>query len=152
IPSPTLLGGKVAAFCGGQNAVRVGDNCFGAALHPRLVVYAAHCGTDVQFVQTENETASVVRCETVPDYNVFGRDVAYCLLESPLATARIATVNTDCEGVMLKGDNIYIRTTQARSADEIVALTRVVETGEDFTVAAPAVGACKGSSGSPAYA
>ena len=151
-PTSTLVGGEMVPFCGAQNAVAVGETCSGAMVHPRVVVYAAHCGTDISTISTEVEEREVQHCEAIDDHDIYGRDIAYCLLESPLTSARLATPYSPCEGGLREGDEVFIRKTERDWGAETLVSALIEDPGEDFRVGADGVGACRGSSGSPVYA
>lgn len=84
--APRIVGGSPSAACGWPSTVGVG-NCTGTLVHPKLVVYAAHCGSKINkivFGPSIKEPARTVptsKCEIYPGGGVLGNDVAYCLLE-----------------------------------------------------------------------
>lgn len=84
--APRIVGGNPSQDCGWPSTVGVG-NCTGTLVHPRLVVYAAHCGAKMGSVvfgpsiKTPALRVPTQKCEIYPGGGVMGNDVAYCLLE-----------------------------------------------------------------------
>lgn len=148
-----LLGGDEVA-CDIEPVVAIGDYCSGVLLHPRLVVFAGHCGSDVPFVQTTYGKFFVDRCEVMPQHNLYGSDLAYCLLTEavPLKGARPA-IAAGCE------------LEAARESEEIIVFARGAPTFElrtgnlgverfdtEIVARSAAVGICEGDSGAPVFA
>jgi len=108
-PDPLIWGGQNVGTCGWPTTVHVsngGSWCTGTLVHPRVVVYAAHCGaqsTRIRFGETYN-TARVVDCQQSmvnPGWNGSqGTDWAFCVLdeEVPLPTTPVVY---GCEENML---------------------------------------------------
>lgn len=84
--APRIVGGTPSQECGWPSTLGVG-NCTGTLVHPRLVVYAAHCGSKMSKVlfgpstKTPARSVATSKCEIYPNGGVIGDDVAYCLLE-----------------------------------------------------------------------
>lgn len=92
----TIINGQEVVECGWPTVVSVrsgGGLCTGTLVHPRVVVYAAHCGggnKTIGFGQeasAADKTANVMFCETNPEYqgvNDQAHDWAFCLLQDPI--------------------------------------------------------------------
>lgn len=82
---PRIVGGVESQECGWPTTVSIGS-CTGTLLHPRVVVYAAHCRDQIKTVtlgaDNRNPAREIktTRCETYPNGGVQGNDYAYCLL------------------------------------------------------------------------
>lgn len=79
-------------------------NCTGTLVHPKLVVYAAHCGRkqSVRLTHVSGKGASleVERCNVNPDYSGASQehlDWAYCILKEPATDWPITPVAAGCE-------------------------------------------------------
>ncbi len=103
-PSP-ILGGQLVAPCGFPTAVSVGGFCTGTLVHPRVVVYAAHCGDEVPWIRLGDHIEDEFGIEVVPEMCAtnpigefgFGTDAAFCRLSEPIAGVPIAPPLMGCE-------------------------------------------------------
>src|SRR5687767_9515667 len=87
-----IWGGSETEPCAWPSVVRVtGGNslCSAALIHPQVVLYAAHCGTQgktMQFgdSQVSGKTEQVEYCKANPSYNGSSQsnDWAYCVLQN----------------------------------------------------------------------
>ena len=91
--------------------------CTGTLVHPRVVVYAAHCGgnqNSVAFGENAGAPAFSVGteyCQTNPAYNggSSGRDQAFCVLSQSLDGIPIVPPLMGCEtGVLTGGQEVTI--------------------------------------------
>jgi hypothetical protein len=164
---PSIVGGQEATTCQWPTVVAMVNQlgiCSGTLVHPRVVLYAAHCGTDfTEVVLGERASATyratVERCERRSTSGEVGpRDYAYCLLAQPIDQMPLTPVAYGCEGdVVTPGREVAIAgfgeampgsgdfgvkrwamTTISRLADSMILI------GGDGT------GAWKGDSGGPA--
>ena len=104
---PHIYNGSETEPCAWPTAVRVvggGSLCTGTLIHPQVVMYAAHCGTQdkvVRFGDTENtgKTSVVEYCKTNPPYNgsTQSNDWAYCVLQEPVTEIPFTPVGYGCE-------------------------------------------------------
>jgi uncharacterized protein (TIGR03382 family) len=87
---PAIYNGSEVGLCGWPTTVHVsngGSWCTGTLIHPRVVVYAAHCGasnTTIRFGESVNQGKIVgtVDCQTNPGWgNQTPTDYAYCVLD-----------------------------------------------------------------------
>lgn len=104
-PDPSsIFGGTEVAACGWPNVVAIGGRCTGTLLHPRVVIYAAHCGASESVVFTENDLEGPSRevatrfCKPFPrEEGELGRDFAYCILDEPQLDVPIVPPLMGCE-------------------------------------------------------
>ncbi|HLT34914.1 MAG TPA: trypsin-like serine protease [Enhygromyxa sp.] len=109
---PVIYGGKPVASCGWPTTVSLGGSCTGTLIHPELVVYAAHCGSNYKSIRFgddqsgNNDGFSVATkyCRTYPGYsgNKKGVDFAYCRLSKPVENFPIVPPLMGCETSVLK--------------------------------------------------
>ncbi|MCY0990521.1 trypsin-like serine protease [Nannocystis sp. ILAH1] len=110
-PSP-IFGGEEVEICAFPGVVSLSDGstrCTGALVHPRLVLYAAHCGATgmkVGFGESATAPAQVVEpefCRVHPDYGGLGSeavDFAFCRLAEP-APVPVLPIAFGCEAGLL---------------------------------------------------
>ncbi len=109
-PEPTpIYGGQRVEPCGWPSVVALitPDNlCSGTLLHPQVVVYAAHCGVEVQQVRFGEaiegpglqRVVQVESCEAWPGGGVAtGTDLAYCVLAEPVLDVPVVPPLVGCE-------------------------------------------------------
>lgn len=107
-PDPQAIwGGQETEPCAWPSVVMVtgGDSlCSGALIHPQVVLYAAHCGTQgksVRFGDSQNsgKTEQVEYCKANPSYNGSSQsnDWAYCVLQNEVTEIPFTPVGYGCE-------------------------------------------------------
>lgn len=116
---PTSVTRKPAAIVGGQTsevcewpsvvALRTGGLCTAALVHPRVVVYAAHCGTlhtKVLFgedVEAPAREVPTLRCERNSDlFAVSSEDYAYCELAEAVEDIAITPLLFGCDEALIE--------------------------------------------------
>lgn len=114
MPPPTpIFGGGEAEICAFPGVVSLdlgdGSRCTGTLVHPRVVLYAAHCGAEdveIGFGQAADNPAHAVtpeRCLVNPDFagiGDVGADWAFCLLAEP-APVPVVPIAHGCETALL---------------------------------------------------
>jgi MYXO-CTERM domain-containing protein len=104
---PKIWGGDETEPCAWPTVVRVvgaGALCTGTLIHPKVVMYAAHCGAQdksVRFGDTQNtgKTVTVEYCKTNPSYTGSSQsnDWAYCVLQDEVTEIPFTPVGYGCE-------------------------------------------------------
>ena len=102
---PAIWGGDETEPCAWPTVVRVTGNgslCTGSLIHPKVVMYAAHCGSQnkvIRFGETQNtgKTEQVEYCKTNPSYSGQGSDWAYCVLQNEITQIPFTPVGFGCE-------------------------------------------------------
>ncbi len=96
-----ISNGEIAEECGFAPAVAQMTECTGTLVHPRVVVYARHCGADqtVEFTHQAGlgRKASIDYCRVHPDDSTLETDWAYCVLNEPIDDIPIIPAGFGCE-------------------------------------------------------
>jgi MYXO-CTERM domain-containing protein len=170
VPAPTpILGGDVVEPCGFPTAVSIAGSCTGTLVHPRVVVYAAHCGDVVPWIRFGDRIQDAPgfevvpeRCETHPvgQYG-FGTDAAYCLLPEPVEGIPVTPPLMGCEAdAALQVGNPVTVVGYGTSDDEQepYGIKRFLDTTitalswDEVFIGGVDEGVCYGDSGGPTYA
>ncbi len=105
LPTAEIYGGSDVAACGWPTTVSLGASCTGTLVHERVVIYAAHCGSNYGSVRL-GESAFGGPGRTVPTDNcrIFpgggpggGDDFAYCVLAQPVDDVPLVPILMGCE-------------------------------------------------------
>ena len=103
LPPAPIVGGEEVGVCGWPSVVALDGTCSGTLVHPRVVLYAAHCGPNVHFVtpgEVEAEGTPVdAECAANPDWDheAGGNDFAVCVLDVPIEGVPIVPILMGCE-------------------------------------------------------
>ena len=165
-----VAGGQNAEECGWPDTVAVtggGGLCTGSLVHPRLVVYAAHCGGGGKTIRFGQDSTvggisrNTVRCETYPDYmgtSDQAHDWAFCVLEEPVTELPITPPAYGCElDVIEAGTEVVIAgfgdsTTMGGAGTKRWGWTEIVSTlGSTANIGGDGVSTCEGDSGGSAF-
>ncbi|MCA9707079.1 MAG: trypsin-like serine protease [Myxococcales bacterium] len=99
-----VYGGDFVQSCGWPTTVSIEGACTGTLVHPQVVIYAAHCGSNYGSVQfgehigpNHERTVPVDYCRTNPGYGPPGTDWAYCVLSQPQDDIAIVPPLMGCE-------------------------------------------------------
>ncbi|MCA9648728.1 MAG: trypsin-like serine protease [Myxococcales bacterium] len=105
-PTSPIYGGTDVATCGWPTTVSLGGSCSGTLVHERVVVYAAHCGSDYDSVRLGESVYSgnggrsvpTERCAIYPGGGPGeGDDFAYCVLAEAVDDVPLVPILMGCE-------------------------------------------------------
>jgi len=161
----TIVGGDAVGPCAWPSVVSLGRVCTGTLVHPRLVVYAAHCGdafTSVEFgnasAPRHARTVATSHCGVHPDGLLpgAGRDFAYCVLETPQYDVPIVPALMGCEAEALTvGADVTLvgfGQSEVGYGDKRAVTTAIAEVAElEIRVGGEGRDTCEGDSGGPAF-
>ena len=170
-PRPAkVAGGDDVVECAWPDTVAVtgsGGLCTGTLVHPRVVVYAAHCGggsKQIRFGERSSASAytrNVERCMTYPDYlgtNDQAHDWAFCILQEPITELPVTPPLFGCElDVLQAGLQVVIAgfgndSATGGSGTKRWAQTEVVSTfGNTINIGGGGTSTCQGDSGGSAF-
>lgn len=167
-PATFVSNGTQAAECVLPSVVLL-RNCTGTLVHPRVVVYAAHCGRNqtvrLTHASGKGETLAVEKCNVNPRYKGASQehlDWAYCTLKAPATDWPITPVAAGCElDLLAKSGATVLQAGFGRSNDGgpsfgrkryasskiSTVSTKEITVGDDGGVVA-----CPGDSGGPLLA
>lgn len=164
-PRPAaIVGGEAAATCAWPQvgALTLGGTCTATLVHPRVIVYAAHCGTlHSRVVLGESSDApqrelELLRCERASDvFGVSSMDFAYCELAEPLDAIPSIPLLFGCDESLIEiGTPVTIvgfgRDDEGMLGHKRVASTSIVTLLSLIGIGGMGVGADSGDSGGPA--
>ena len=162
---PAIYGGTDVVSCGWPTTVSLGG-CTGTLVHPQVVIYAAHCGTNiprVYFGESANaprRTVQTSACRTNPSYNggASGQDHAFCVLSQPQDDIPIVPILMGCETTVLQpGKDVTI--VGFGNADtgpygikrEVTTTINAITSGNEAYIGGGGKDSCQGDSGGPVY-
>lgn len=165
-----IFEGEPVQECGWPTTVAItgtGTQCSGTLIHPRVVVYAAHCGVGrktIRFSQSwsgGSGGASVQgECTANPDYDNVDQDQpddqAFCVLDSEV-TLPVTPVAMGCETAFLQAETEAVlvgfgnnSSAETGGGTKRWRLTTIFDIF-DKVIQFPAPSVCSGDSGGPAF-
>jgi hypothetical protein len=164
-PDPQgIYGGAPAAACAWPSAVFLGG-CTGTLVHPEVVIYAAHCGSSVEWAwfgedsnQQQGTYVGVEFCSVFPGGTPgYGNDFAVCKLAEPVTDVPIVPPLMGCEtDVLQPGLETWLvgfgntDTGGFGTKYEVAVQLQYIENDEAF-LGGNGLAPCYGDSGGPAY-
>lgn len=159
-----IVGGEPANACEWPTTVSLGG-CTGTLVHPRVVIYAAHCGDSVgvvRFGETPSgggRQAAVQACEVSPDYGTKpGTDHAYCVLVERHAQTDIPIVPPlmGCEtDILVPGAEVAVvgfgQDDFGKTGTKRKVTTTINSVSAEASIGGEGKDSCYGDSGGPVY-
>ena len=157
--------GTAAAACEWPAVVGLANGCSATLVDPELVVYAAHCGVDVEavsFGERLDAPARVVAtrgCVAHPNAALGnGLDVAYCRLAEAVRDVPVARLAAGCELDSVRASTqatlvgFGFESDDGSFGTKRSAPVELASVGPDLVVDASRAGACSGDSGGALFA
>lgn len=163
VTAQAVLDGERVRDCEWPSVVSLGG-CSGVLVHPRLVVYAAHCGdwlSEIRFGPNAEAPAFVVatdRCRAMPGAALGnGTDLAYCVLEEAVVDIEPARVLAGCEverlteGAAVRMVGFGADGAEGQYGTERVGSSAIAAVGVELLLDSDGVDTCLGDSGGPLF-
>lgn len=160
---PLVYGGTDVAPCGWPTTVFLGG-CTGTLVHPQVVIYAAHCGANINSVRfgengnTPSKSVGTKYCKTNPAGPALGsgRDHAFCVLNEAV-DAPIVPPLMGCEtNILQPGQEVTIvgfgnADTGPFGIKREVTTTINGISNDEAHIGGGGKDSCQGDSGGPVY-
>jgi hypothetical protein len=161
--SSPIIGGLAAEDAEFPAVVSLGG-CSGTLVHPRLVVYAEHCGTAISVVRfgahadAPERVVNVERCRGFPGAKLGdGSDLAYCVLAEPVLDVEPERIMAGCElDDLEEGEPVTIvgfgvDREGGAYGEKRYAASRIESIGDELILESGDADTCRGDSGGPVF-
>lgn len=159
-----IYGGEDTAACGWPTTVSMLGSCTGTLVHPEVVIYAAHCGSNYNAVtlgETVNGPKRQVQtdfCRTFPGGGPGkGNDWAFCKLAQPQLDIPIVPILMGCETDILQPGQLVTIVGYGNADTGPYGVKREVVTtinnisGDEASIGGGGKDSCQGDSGGPVF-
>ncbi len=165
-PTQEIYGGTVVNSCGWPATVSLGGSCTGTLIHPEVVLYAAHCGSNYSSVRFGNDIGGnpgfavpTEFCTTFPGGAPGnGSDFALCKLATPVEDVPIVPPLMGCEtSVLQAGEDVtLVGFGTANNGPygvkrEVTTTLNGINGANEAFIGGNGLDSCQGDSGGPAF-
>ena len=166
LPDPeSIYGGMPVAACAWPQTIDLEGACSGTLVHPQVVVYAQHCGSNYSKVwmgENINQPRRTLKpefCKTKPGGGPgTGQDFAFCKLSEPVLDVPLVPILMGCETEILKpGQEVTIVGFGDADNNQPYGVKRSVTTtitgfqGQEINIGGGGKDSCQGDSGGPVF-
>lgn len=153
--APLALGPELPD-CQLSGVVRLDEACSAVLVHPRVVLYPAHCRGPLSRAHAGQDAFAIERCMSYPDGTLFGTDIGVCVLSEPVRGRSMIAPALGCErDAIVAGASAWVvgygATKTEPAGVKHLSHAVVQEVGDEIVVAGPSFGACAGDSGGPLF-
>lgn len=165
VPTTRIYGGEAAKKCEWPSTIGFGG-CTGTLVHPKVVLYAAHCGKQkkVMFGETYRgavKTVPIKFCKINPKYRGIskGTDFAFCVLSEAVEGVTIAPIAYGCELEQIKpGAKLWSvgfgetdRKVSGVKHEVQVSVNKLILNNREVIAGGDGKATCYGDSGGPTF-
>ncbi|MEE9382780.1 MAG: trypsin-like serine protease [Nannocystaceae bacterium] len=161
-----IVGGEPTNLCEWPTTVSIGG-CSATLIHPRVIIYAAHCGDTPAIVRFgerysggPGRQAAIEHCEVNPAYQTApGTDQAFCVLVERHAQKDIpivpAVMGCEAEELLKVGAEVALvgfgQDENGASGVKRKVRTMINSVSSEVSMGGDGMSSCFGDSGGPAY-
>jgi MYXO-CTERM domain-containing protein len=159
-----IYGGEAVAACAFPTTIDLEGACSGTLVHPQVVVFAQHCGSNYSSIwmgENINQPARTLKpefCKTIPNGGPgTGMDFAFCKLKEPVLDVPIVPILMGCETEILKQGQEVTIVGFGNADNGPYGIKRAVTTtitgfqGKEINIGGGGKDSCQGDSGGPVF-
>ena len=134
--------------CQLTSVVQLDHGCSAVLIHPRVLLYPAHCHGPFEHARAGDVQLPIERCQSYPDGTLFGSDLGFCVLREPAHDLALIAPALGCEvDAVTPGAAAWL--VGFGTGQKQITQGTVERVDEEIAVAGAGFGACTGDSGGP---